>query len=177
MGQNLRTPVGWTLETWAAHSKDMREMQDKLDAMNDRRLTEVQRERDKAAEIKERADDKALDLAREIQKYKDEKANELREQINSERGHYASKSDLIASIEKVDAQLKPINDFIAQSQGRGQGVNSSWQTLVAIGTLVVAMLTVGGVVVSVALYVSGRQQVPIIQTQQPAVPVVPMKAP
>jgi hypothetical protein len=176
MGPHLHPPVGWTLETWAAHSKDMREMQDKLDAMNDRRLTEVQVEREKALRIKERADDKALDLARQIQSYKDEKANELREQISSERGEFASTTALTAAMDKIEAQLKPINDFIAQAQGRGQGVNSSWQTLVAVGGLIVTMLMVGGTIVSVALYVT-RQQVPVIQTQplSPAVPVVPMR--
>ncbi len=174
MGQNLPTPVGWTLETWAAHSKDMREMQDKLDAAHDRRLVEVQLEREKALQIKDRADDKALELARDIQSYKDERDNRLREQITSERGLYAQKSDLQAAVEKIEAQLKPVNDYISQSQGTRAGVNSSWQTLVAVGTILVALLTIGGVVVSIALYVSRQPQVPIIQTS-PVVPVVPVK--
>jgi len=51
----------------------------------------------RAIQIKEQADEKALDLARQIQTYKDEKANELREQINSERGDYLTKTEYNAS--------------------------------------------------------------------------------
>lgn len=57
----------------------------------------------RALQIKEEADVRALELAREIQTYKDEKANELRSQIESERGLYATKDDVIAAIEKVEA--------------------------------------------------------------------------
>jgi hypothetical protein len=66
----------WTLEAWIEHAQDIRE--------NDQR----------ALQIKQEADEKALDLARQQQTYKDEKANELREQIASERGLYATKEDL-----------------------------------------------------------------------------------
>jgi len=51
----------------------------------------------RAIQIKEQADEKALDLARQIQTYKDEKANELREQINHERLDYLTKTEYNAS--------------------------------------------------------------------------------
>jgi vacuolar-type H+-ATPase subunit E/Vma4 len=42
----------------------------------------------RALQIKETADEKALNLSAEVQRYKDAKANELREQIEAERGRY-----------------------------------------------------------------------------------------
>jgi hypothetical protein len=72
-------------------------------AADDRRYAEVALEREKALRIKDDADKTALSLAREIQTYKDEKANELREQINSERGIYATKSELQAAMREIVA--------------------------------------------------------------------------
>lgn len=98
----------------------------------DRRYTEVGVEREKALKIKETADLAALGLAREIQTYKDEKANELREQINSERGLYATKNDLIASVEKIGETVKPIGEYVTTAQGRGQGISQSWGVIVVV---------------------------------------------
>lgn len=92
-GQNSNE---WTVETLKEHF-------DALRAADQRAL-----------QIKESGDAKALDLAREIQVYKDEKANELREQISHERNLYV----------RLD-QLKPITDYIAAQRGRGQGL-SDW---------------------------------------------------
>jgi hypothetical protein len=76
----------WTLEAWIDHSQDLR--------IDDQR----------ALQIKQIADEKALDLARQQQTYKDEKANELREQIASERGLYATKEDLASLEYKITAK-------------------------------------------------------------------------
>lgn len=95
----------WTVETWAAHTEALREGDLRFLEERDRRYTEVNIEKEKALKIKETADLAALSLAREIQTYKDEKANELREQINSERGLYATKDDLRAAVEKIEAGL------------------------------------------------------------------------
>ena len=76
----------WTLEAWIQHAEDLR--------ADDQR----------ALEIKQKADEKALDLARDQQTYKDEKANELREQIASERGLYATKEDLASLEYKITAK-------------------------------------------------------------------------
>ena len=56
----------------------------------------------RALQIKESADEKALELAREIQTYKDEKANELRSQIEREQGERATKAELQALGEKLE---------------------------------------------------------------------------
>jgi len=106
----------------------------------DRRYAEVATEREKALKIKETADLAALGLAREIQTYKDEKANELREQISSERGLYATKDDLGAVVREVQAQLKPLNDYILSQQGRSVGIGTSATILVT------AIVAVGGVI-------------------------------
>ncbi len=72
----------------------------------DRRYAEVNIEREKALKIKEEADKTALGLAREIQTYKDEKANELRSQIEREQGERATKDELRALGEKIEAKLE-----------------------------------------------------------------------
>jgi vacuolar-type H+-ATPase subunit H len=111
----------------------------------DRRYAEVATAREEALRIKEKADEKALDLASEIQKYKDEKANELRSQIESERGGYATKGDLTAAMEKVEAQLAPLVSYVAAQGGRRDGITSSTGALVSIVAVVAA---VAGVVLS-----------------------------
>lgn len=104
-------------------SVPLREHLETVIELNDRRYTEVNIEREKALQIKEEADKRALSLASEIQKYKDEKANELREQINSERNLYVTK-----------AELKPILEYVSSQQGKSQGLSSGWGYLVgAIG--------------------------------------------
>jgi len=101
---------------------------------SDRRYSEVAQEREKALKIKDEADRNALLLAREIQTYKDEKANELREQINSERGHYATKDDLKAAIEKVDTKIDPILAYVLAQQGGNKSLANWWGYIVgAIG--------------------------------------------
>jgi hypothetical protein len=95
----------------------LRESDTKFHTERDRRYAEVASEREKALKIKEEADKAALGLAREIQTYKDEKANELREQIASERGLYVTKSELIAAIEKLEATVKPLSNFVTSQQG------------------------------------------------------------
>ncbi len=87
----------------------------------DRRYAEVNIEKEKALKIKEEADKAALGLAREIQTYKDEKANELREQINSERGLYALKTDVVAAVEKLEAIIKPLAEYVTSQQGSREG--------------------------------------------------------
>jgi hypothetical protein len=82
----------------------------------------------RALQIKEEGDAKALNLAREIQVYKDEKANQLREQINSERGLYVTK-----------AELKPFTDWVVARQGQSKGSNVTLGIIATgLGILVVA---------------------------------------
>jgi vacuolar-type H+-ATPase subunit H len=58
----------------------------------------------RAIQIKETADERALLLAREIQNYKDEKANELRSQIEGERNLYATHQDLKVVTDSLQEQ-------------------------------------------------------------------------
>jgi hypothetical protein len=123
----------------------MRVAEASLQSERDRRYGELAIEREKALKIKETADLAALGLAREIQTYKDEKANELRAQIESERGSYATKSDLTAAVEKIEETLKPLISFTAQAQGRSAGVGLSANVAAfLIGTLV----TITGLIVA-----------------------------
>lgn len=137
---------GWTIDTLAQHVEALRHEQEAFNAERDRRYAEVALEREKALKIKEEADKAALGLAREIQTYKDEKANELREQINSERGLYASKNDLSAMADKVDTQLKPINDFIATTRGQGAGAQDSRVMIAWVAALAASLIAIGSFV-------------------------------
>jgi len=145
-GETKAQVSGWTIDTVATYLLALRTADERFHAERDRRYTEVNIEREKALKIKEQADRDALDLARQIQSYKDEKANELREQINSERGLYASKGDLIAAIEKVEAQLKPINDYIASDRGKGLGLQAGWAILLGAVSLIIGLLGIGAVI-------------------------------
>ncbi|HXJ42848.1 MAG TPA: hypothetical protein VNH18_26435, partial [Bryobacteraceae bacterium] len=113
------------------HLALVRECDQALVAANDRRLTEVNIEREKALKIKEQADRDALDLARDIQIYKDEKANELRSQIERERGSYATHAALTALSKEIDAKLSPLTAWVQSQQGKNSGVAASWAFLTA----------------------------------------------
>jgi len=120
----------------------LREADERFHAERDRRYAEVALEREKALKIKEEADKAALSLARDIQVYKDEKANELRSQIERERGSYATKSDLSATIDKLEATIKPLSSYMAAQQGKTQGLGVGWSILVSTVLMVVGVVTV-----------------------------------
>jgi hypothetical protein len=138
---------GWTIETYSAHNEALRQAQERFEAERDRRYHDVALEKEKALRIKEEADKAALLLAREIQTYKDEKANELREQINSERGLYATKADVIAATEKLEATIKPLLDFMASQAGQRTGTLDT-------RTLVFALIGAAGVIAGVIAVIS-----------------------
>ena len=122
---------------------------EKFEDERDRRYSEVALEREKALKIKEEADKAALGLAREIQQYKDEKANELREQINSERGLYATKGDVTSAVEKVEASIKPLAEYVTAQQGGPRAITSG-TLLTAIGAFA-TVLTIIAIAVSLLL--------------------------
>lgn len=142
-GETERSVSGWTVDTLRIHTSALREAEEKFQAERDRRYTEARIADQRALQIKEVADARALDLAREIQTYKDEKANELRSQIERERGTYATHSDLTALGEKIEATLKPLISGEAQQRGRSGGLNSAWGYLVGgVGILSTIILLI-----------------------------------
>jgi hypothetical protein len=112
-----------------------------------RRYTEVATEREKALAIKTKADEAALELSRASQTYKDEKANELRTQIESERGHYLTRPEYNtqhqALIDKIDAEFKPLNEFMLSQLGAKSGVSEARSDTSISRTFVVALVGVG----------------------------------
>jgi vacuolar-type H+-ATPase subunit H len=126
-----RDKPGWTLDAYVVHNEALRQSEEKFQQERDRRYAEVKSAEEKALRVKEQADRDALGLAREIQSYKDEKANQLREQISSERGIYASKSDLRAEVEKLQATLAPIVAYVSTQQGGSRGMRDMWGWLIA----------------------------------------------
>lgn len=121
------------------HLQEIQIERDKTAEERDRRYTEVKNAEEKALKIKEEADKVALDLARQIQTYKDEKANELREQINRERLEYASKDDLKALAEKVELALKPLQEFVSGSQG-GSKVYTQIALIVGVAATIITLI-------------------------------------
>lgn len=137
---------GWTLDTLQEHHQALDAEKEKFMVERDRRYSEVNIEREKALKIKEEADKAALGLAREIQSYKDEKANQLREQINSERGVYATKEDLAASMRELTATIQPLSAYVAGMAGEGKKSASSVSTVVAVASVVYGLVATIGVI-------------------------------
>src|SRR5580704_14773348 len=129
-GETEANVSGWTVDTLRSHMFARLDGMEAVLAERDRRYAEVNAEKEKALKIKETADLAALGLAREIQTYKDEKANELREQISNERGLYASKTDLQAAVEKIEAMLKPLIEQMNRGVGKAEGISLSWAVLI-----------------------------------------------
>jgi vacuolar-type H+-ATPase subunit H len=153
MAASEQTGAGWTLDAYIAHNEalrasqvqhdlDIKELRNDIAVERDRRYTEVKNAEEKALKIKEEADKTALGLQRDTQVYKDEKANELREQINSERGLYATKGDLIAATEKLEATVEPIVSFMRGKQGQEVGITGTVKVALAILSAVVALMTI-----------------------------------
>src|SRR6478735_7340944 len=141
-GQGPLYTTGWSVDSYAAHNEALRAAEEKFQNERDRRYAEVATEREKALKIKETADLAALGLAREIQTYKDEKANQLREQINSERGLYATKGDVVSAVEKVEASIKPLAEYVSTQQGRAGGMTTSWGVAVILIGFALTIITV-----------------------------------
>jgi hypothetical protein len=123
----------------------------------DRRYTAVDLEREKAQDIKNLADQRALDLASDIQHYRDEQANRLREQINSERGLYITKTDHEALIARIDALIKPLAEFVAAQQGRLLGEQGRRNTASDLAGRVTAALSLLVSIVAVAVVIILRR--------------------
>jgi hypothetical protein len=87
----------------------------------------------RALQIKETADERALLLQAETQQYKDEKANNLRTQIEGERGMYATKDEVATLREAVIA-------FTAAQASRSAAA-LDWRTgLIALLAIAVAVI-------------------------------------
>lgn len=134
------------------HVLALRELDLRFADERDRRYTEVGVEKEKALKIKETADLTALQLARDIQTYKDEKANELRSQIERERSSYATQSDLRSAVERLEALIKPLSDYILAQQGR-EIQSSSTQTnqRLNVNTIVLVLGLIAAVVLPLLL--------------------------
>lgn len=142
-GHTEKEVSGWTTDTLKEHLDALHTHISSLTSERDRRYAEVAEERDrrykevaeereKALKIKEQADRDALELDRQIRSYKDEKANELREQLSQERGDYASKADLAASVNRIEVMISPVLTYVAQQQGGSRGMRDLWGWIVAV---------------------------------------------
>lgn len=90
----------WTLEAWIIHSN------------------ELDRERERALNIKETADARALVLASENQRLRDEAHNEILKKWQDERSVYATKTEVEAMGEKIATQIDALKQFHAVDEGR-----------------------------------------------------------
>ncbi len=139
--QDVRT--GWTIRTLVA----LREVDKLLADERDRRYTEVAVEREKAVQIKERAEERALQLAREIQSYKDEKANELRSQIEGERGEYLKRQEFLTShealVDRFDTTIKPLERYVASQTSGPRNITTASVAAILAGIAIAAGLYFG----------------------------------
>ncbi|MBA3585404.1 MAG: hypothetical protein H0W36_12930 [Gemmatimonadetes bacterium] len=112
----LSVPLG-------VHFLALREADLAFNDERDRRYTELAVEREKAIAIKDAADLTARERAREIQDYKDSKAETLRDQFGSERGIYATKTDLADLAKGLTETIRPLVEYVTAAQA-GQVVTT-----------------------------------------------------
>jgi hypothetical protein len=113
----------------------MRAADQRFSDERDRRYAEVKNAEEKALKVKEVADAVALDLARQIQTYKDEQHNGLLKQWQGERGTYVT-------VEKFDATVKPLLDFVSGQQARGVGRSALVVGLATFAALISAIVAI-----------------------------------
>jgi outer membrane murein-binding lipoprotein Lpp len=146
---------GWTLDTLQEHWQVVNGLQREFLEERDRRYSEVKAAEEKALAVKQRADEQALGLAREIQIYKDEKANELREQISSERGSYATKEDLAASVRELTATISPLTSYVSGDVRSEKAVKDHTALIVSMVGLGVSLLIGAAAVGSLVMRLHG----------------------
>lgn len=125
-------PDGWTVTT-------LKMYYDALLAANDRRLSEVKVENEKALIIKNTADKDALSLARESQTYKEQQNDALRDKNLQDSGVYAKNSDVAQMIGDLKKSLDPFLDYVTAQQGGAQNGNSIWTKSTTLIASVVAI--------------------------------------
>jgi hypothetical protein len=101
----------WTLDAWIQHANALREADQR------------------ALKIKEEGDQRALILASENQRLRDEAHNGLLNQLRDERATYATKTELEAEFNKLEAKIDA-------------GNSNAWTRIIAI-TAIVATIVVG----------------------------------
>ena len=138
----------WTIDSAMAHLAQLRTADHRLFDERDRRYTEQRTSDQRAIEIKEKADERAMELERENRAYKDEKANNLREQISGERGMYATKDDVAAAVATIEAKIAPLAAFVDGQRGHTEGVRVTIGFIAGAATF---LLSLTGVIVAVLL--------------------------
>lgn len=107
----------------------------------------------RALQIKEEGEQRALELAREIQTYKDEKANELREQISSERGSYLTIENYQAHHaeleQRIASQDKVLTALVTERSSALRDVSNRITLGLGVATIII------GLVVALANHVFG----------------------
>ena len=135
----LREYVSVVVSALDRRSAELRAADLRFHEERDRRYAEVAIEREKALAIKERADETARILVAENQAYRDEKGNELRSQIERERGLYATRVELTAAVERVEAVLAPVVKYVAGQQGERAGIGISANVIAFCVTVLIAV--------------------------------------
>lgn len=132
MTSPMQEGAGWTLESYAIHSRELRAADQRLADERDRRYSETSSEREKALKIKETADLAALTLARESQTYKEQQNDVLRDKNLADSGVYATTTSVNSAIEKLEkgvadsfdsllTKLEPFMNGSIQHQGERRG--------------------------------------------------------
>lgn len=141
----------WTLEAFSIYCEAIRIADEKFRTERDRRYTEVNIEKDKALQIKQKADEEALKLARESQAYKDQQTDQMREKTLTSSGIYATHADVALVAEKMgksinqvaermEAALEPLAKYVATQQGSAQGTTLTKGNMYAMITAVTAII-------------------------------------
>lgn len=130
-----RTDVtdGWQFGTFkmlmderAQHSASMAKADHRFDAERDRRYCEMQTEREKALQIKEVADAKALVLAAALQAEKDERKNDVLGRWDADRNTFVTRTEFVTALEtlgdKFTSALKPLNEFMVGTRQAGVAI-------------------------------------------------------
>jgi hypothetical protein len=112
---------GWTTETLKVYFDAAMAADERFHVERDRRYESNRMADAKALTIKETADLAALSLARDRQAYEADRADKLRDQSMTERGAYVTREDLTSAINRIEASLKPLYDFVSGQKGIVQG--------------------------------------------------------
>ena|ERR1019366_8847484 len=130
----------------AMHSRAMAHADHRFATERDRRYTEVRIESEKALQIKEVADARALILAAALQAEKDERKNDVLQRWDNDRNTFVTRTEFVTALdtlgEKFSTAVKPFNDFIAGQRQATSAVSSFQNKQIAYVTLILLVVAI-----------------------------------
>lgn len=105
----------------------------------DRRYTELRAADQRALQIAEQKDDKALVLAAQLQAEKDERRNDILERWSEDRGTFVTKDEYAAAHQTLVEKFEDLKARLDKGTGGLAALGGGWQVILGLALVAVAI--------------------------------------